>query len=359
MSIKMPKPSKTKELTPDFKNLVLNGIEFLEKAMKQLKTDPKHSVINFYTAVEIFLKAPLVHEHWSLVVIDRNPNRKNYEAGDFISVTFEDTCTRLSNSLSTPLPKTAQEAFNKVRKHRNRIVHFYHRGIDGQQRDAIKLEQAQAWFELNRFVTDTWSELFKPFKSEFLRMEKNLIANNHYAQAKYYNLKPKIEGMKKGGVNFEDCPRCGTNACQIEEEAKCLTLHNCLVCFYSNKQIQTNCPGCDDSDQYITPYNGFICQRCDYKITNNSQLFSLLDQSTVRGTKHDFESNTPANCDECQSNHSVCEYEEKYLCINCLTYFDSINQCEWCNEPMTGDPEDTYVFGCEYCDGYAGHHAND
>lgn len=351
--------SKKQETISDFENLVRNGIDFLEKAMFQLENDPKHSVINFYTAVEIFLKAPLVHEHWTLVVVDRDLNRKNYEAGDFLSVSFEDASTRLSAALNQPLKKSAKEAFDKVRKHRNRMVHFYHSGIDGKQRDEIKLEQAQAWFELNRFVTDTWREQFRPFADDFRRMERNLIANNHYAQAKYENLKPKIEGMKTGGKTFRDCPRCGTNACQVEEEAERLTSLDCLVCFFREKRIQVVCPECGDSDQHVTAYEGFICEKCEHEVSDESEIFDLLDQNAVRGTKHDLDSDTPANCDECQGYHTVCEYEGGYLCANCFTYFDAVGQCQWCNDPMTGDTEDTYVTGCEHCDGYAGHHAND
>lgn len=355
----MSKPSKAKEPRSDFENLVHNGIDFLEKAMSQLDTDPKHSVINFYTAVEIFLKAPLVHEHWILVVADRDPDRQKYDAGDFVSVSFEDACLRLSRTLKKPLHKSAMDAFNKVRQHRNRMVHFYHRGIDGRQRDQIKLEQAQAWFELNRFIADTWREHFEPFASEIRRMERNLITNNHYAQAKYEDLKPKIEGMQKGGKAFEDCPRCRTYAYQVEEEAPRLTSRHCMVCFHSETRLQIDCPKCGDTDQYVEAYNSFSCDKCDYETSGDSELFDLLDQNMVRGTKHDLDSVTPANCDECQGYHTVCEYEGGYLCTNCLTYFDAVGQCEYCGDYMTGDTEHTYTTGCEHCEGTAGRYADD
>lgn len=355
----MSKPSSIKEPTTDFENLVRNGIDFLEKAMSQLDSDPKHSVINFYTAVEIFLKAPLVHDHWTLVVLDRDMSRQKYEAGDFLSVTFEDACARLGAALNKALKPSAKESFDKVRKHRNRMVHFYHSGIDGKQRDEIKLEQAQAWFELNRFIADTWREQFKSFASDFRRMELSLIANNHYAKAKYEDLKPKIEGVKKGGKIFELCPKCKTNAYQVEEEAPRLTSRHCMVCFHGEKRLQIDCPECGDSDQYLEPYEGFVCDKCDCEVSGESEVFDLLDQNMVRGTKHDFDSDTPANCDECQGYHTVCEYEDGYLCSNCFAYFDAVGQCEWCNDPMSGNTEHTYVTGCKHCDGYAGHHAND
>ena len=68
--------TKKTETASDFENLVRNGIDFLEKAMLQLENEPKYSVINFYTAVEIFLKAPLVHDHWTLTMMARLGRRK-------------------------------------------------------------------------------------------------------------------------------------------------------------------------------------------------------------------------------------------------------------------------------------------
>ena len=357
--MKAPKASSRKLPSSDFENLVRNGIDFLEKAMSQLDSDPKHSVINFYTAVEIFLKAPLVHDHWTLVVLDRDLNRQKYEDGDFLSVSFEDSCSRLAGALNKPLKQSAKEAFNKIRKHRNRIVHFFHSGIDGKQRDAIKLEQAQAWFELNRFITDAWGEKFKPFEQDFRRMESSLIAINHYAKTKYEDLKPKIEGLKKRGEIFEPCPKCKTNAYQVSEEASRLTSHFCMVCFHREKRILIDCPKCGSVDQTIYPFDGFECDNCNYQVVGEDHIFDLLDENTVRGTKRDLDSDTPANCDECQGYHTICEYDSGYLCVNCFAYFDQIGQCEWCNEPMSGNTEYTYVNGCEHCEGQAGWHAND
>jgi len=39
-----------------FKSLVENAIDFLKKSVAEIKKSPKYSVINFYSAVEIFLK---------------------------------------------------------------------------------------------------------------------------------------------------------------------------------------------------------------------------------------------------------------------------------------------------------------
>jgi hypothetical protein len=269
----MVKTDKIDEPPADFKSLVRNGIDFLEMAMSQLNTDPKYSVINFYTAVELFLKAPLVDEHWSLVVAG-DPNREKYDAGDFISVSFDEACNRLSVSLKKPLKDSAKKAFDRVRKHRNRMVHFYHSGVDGRQKDAIKLEQAQAWFELNRFVTNEWRKQFEPFIQEFKRMEQNLIANNHYAQAKYQSLKSKIDGLKAGGTVFKVCPSCGTGACKVNALIEQLEELSCMVCFFSDTQLKVTCPECD-ADQSMSPCEPFVCDECQHKISGEAKLFEF------------------------------------------------------------------------------------
>lgn len=349
---------KENKPTSDFSHLVQNGIEFLEMAIRQIDESPKHSVINFHTAVEIFLKVPLVHEHWSLVVADRDPNRRRYEAGDFLSVTFDEACKRLEGALNKPLRKSAKTAFDIVRQHRNRMVHFYHGGVfDDEHRDQIKLEQARAWFELNRFVMDVWPEVFQSISNEFRHMEYRLIAKKSYANAKYEDLKPKIEGMTKGGAAFENCPSCETSAYTVEEVAQNLTSCNCLVCFESERKIKLNCPECGDSEQYIKAYEGFSCKNCGYEFAGEEEVLEIIEQNS--GAGNSTYSCTSINCDECQGFETVINYHDGYVCRECFSYFKSVSQCEWCSSYVTGEIEDSYTFGCEYCDGYAGHHADD
>jgi hypothetical protein len=49
-------------------DLVANAIDFLTLATEEFEGRPKHSIIAFHSAVELVLKARLMHEHWSLVV---------------------------------------------------------------------------------------------------------------------------------------------------------------------------------------------------------------------------------------------------------------------------------------------------
>ncbi|SET62008.1 hypothetical protein [Thorsellia anophelis] len=338
----------------DFNNLVKNGIEFLEMAISQLETKPKHSLINFYTAVEILLKAPLVQEHWTLVIADRDISLEKYKLGNFVSVSFVEACKRHKDILGKPIELSAIKAFDIIRQHRHRVVHFYHEGIfNPEEHKNIKAEQATAWFELQRFITVTWREIYKPFLQKFENMERVLTGTNNYASVKYKSIEPDIQEQIKAGKHFETCTKCGCNSFEVIEEVNNLISKACMVCFHNEVKLKINCPSCNDPNQFISPFEGFQCELCNYTITSQHGLYNLIDQNTD-SYKDYFEAITPASCDDCEGYETVCEYEEHYLCVCCLTLYDTVYQCEYCNGHMTSEASDTYIFGCQNCEGMRG-----
>ena len=67
-----------------FSRLVDNALNFLSRSIEDLQQSPKYSVIHFYAAVELFLKARLMKEHWSLVVTKpQDADWEKFVAGDF------------------------------------------------------------------------------------------------------------------------------------------------------------------------------------------------------------------------------------------------------------------------------------
>lgn len=78
-----------------FDSLVRNAIDFLNRAIDELQENPKYSVVHFFAAIEIFLKARLLLEHWSLV--HEEPGRANLTSffqGDFRSVSLQEAIRR-------------------------------------------------------------------------------------------------------------------------------------------------------------------------------------------------------------------------------------------------------------------------
>jgi len=51
-----------------FRSLTGSAFEFLEKAIAEFEQSAKFSTVHFTIAIELFLKARLVREHWSLLL---------------------------------------------------------------------------------------------------------------------------------------------------------------------------------------------------------------------------------------------------------------------------------------------------
>ncbi|WP_182057842.1 hsdR [Pantoea sp. ME81] len=335
--------------------LINNGLEFLDKARAELEdSKPKFSIVSFWTAVEIMLKVPLIHEHWSLVCSGRRIERSKYLAGDFQSVTYDETCQRLGDVLERPLPKETIAVFKKVKDHRNRVVHFYHSEFTDTQVKAILDEQADAWFALNRFMRDQWNNIFGgPLNSKLASDEDLMVRSSvFYSDAKFRYLKPTIDEKSKQGFSITTCTVCSKKAAfdNLFNEESGNTLHqtNCLVCgFKADPFIEVTCPVC----QARQNLNGsgekdFNCDNCNH----SSSLHDLLNEWD--GKLEDFShSGLPASCCDCDGYETVCEYGGSYLCTDCLVLHESLSTCNYCGGRSTSVSEMSALVGCEFCEG--------
>lgn len=94
-----------------FDQLVENAIDFLSHSLEELEEKPKYSVINFCVAIELFLKARLLLEHWSLVIEDpQNANITKFLSGEFKTVGIDDAIQRLEGIANFRLPKSVHRA---------------------------------------------------------------------------------------------------------------------------------------------------------------------------------------------------------------------------------------------------------
>lgn len=111
-----------------FDSLVCNAIDFLEHSVSELEKKPKYSVINFCTAVELFLKARLMLEHWSLIYEDpKKANLAQFLQGDFKSVGIIDGILRLKDIVDLEITQDEKKCFDKIREHRNQLIHFFNK----------------------------------------------------------------------------------------------------------------------------------------------------------------------------------------------------------------------------------------
>ncbi|UXY13492.1 hsdR (plasmid) [Kosakonia sp. ML.JS2a] len=350
------------ELSPEVEALIDNGMAFLEKAMNEVKTAPKFSVVSFWTAVEIMLKVPLAQEHWTLVCSGKSIKRQAYLTGDFQSITFQESCDKLRDVLEKPVPQTTLFAFDIVRKHRNRVVHFFHDAYTTEDMDRLLTEQANAWFALNRLMRDDWKDLFEGALGNLLARNETrlLIQNKFYAAKKYEQIKDNIRAARQNGHRITKCSVCEQRAVVWETVASFdgreLKSGKCRVCTTSLERTLTfACPNCDkpqtiDSDSDVT----FLCSACGH--TDN--LYHLLDTSSVDSDSFATLS-VPAGCCECDGYNSVCEFGDGFLCIYCLTYFDNLQCCEHCSYYSSEVPAFSSMVGCRFCDGHRETWGND
>jgi hypothetical protein len=154
-----------------------NAISNLALAIGELANRPNRAAVQVYTAIELVLKARLAEEHWSLVV-NKDPDLTKFEDGDFVSVTFEEACRRLNQAVRDPLPLAAKDAFDKLRKRRNKIVHFHTNDMiygqpitgDSDTRELVKV----AWNHLHGVMLHHWALHFDLFRDEIARTEASV-----------------------------------------------------------------------------------------------------------------------------------------------------------------------------------------
>lgn len=351
----MPEPNKF------FDSLVRNAIDFLKKSVNELEKSPKYSVIHFYAAIELFLKARLLSEHWTLIVSDINKVQKKrdktiltkFENGDFISVGLKKCIERLRDICEVKIPVKAFDYFDRVRKHRNKMVHFYHPDYSEKTSLAtIVPEQWSAWYHLHRLIVDDWWDNFQEYQDEIEELHDLVHGNWKYLEAKYNEIRPQIKSDKRKGLIFNKCSLCGYESAKFEDLYGLVYSNSCLVCRNQDNKIHILCPECEK--EIIIEDQGIgECSKCGFE-TDFDFLLSKI--GPYKDPKEDPE---VAYCIECEhSDPSVIpmgEYDEEGLCLNCNTLHDYKGKCHYCGELVAGmDLEASYSFGCMFCKGFFG-----
>ena len=335
--------------------LVENAFDFLERPIDELREHPKYSVIHFYSAVELFLKARLLREHWSIVV-KKDPDWSKFKSGDFISVNLREAANRLAKIARSPLPKSYLETFNAVGKHRNRMVHFYHgdAGEKGTLQEKIVKEQLRAWYFLQKLLSEEWKDVFAPWEQQSEAIGVRLRGLKSFLQVVYDCKKTDIEKKISQGIIFEICPSCGFHAQEHHCDSPQVYTASCLVCDFSQSAVPIICPQCEKG--IIVRGEGFYtCERCEAKIEPEDIAEALESQKSGVFDKDDDWRG--ASCGDCGGVDTVVKLEDgRYFCTNCFEKFDTVEYCEWCNEPNPGELEDSYIRCCQVCERLLGGH---
>ena len=256
-----------------FDSLTRNAFDFLERGIAEFDKAPKYSVIHFCAAVEMLLKARLMKEHWSLVV--SKPDQANlakFMAGDFSSVTLEQARTRIHDVAGEDIGSDAYASFRALANHRNKMVHFFHNGLDNDEKAKAQIvaEHCRAWFHLHRLLNH-WNCYFHDFSKEIDCANAAMLRHRKYLKAKFEALKPELDAARQAGYTPQICPACNYKALDSRTGDRCVD-EICRVCGYespSHKAIQdgeecfiANCAQCDGFETVVQAGFGFKCTEC-------------------------------------------------------------------------------------------------
>jgi len=346
-----------------FNRLVENAFDFLRVAIDDLNNDrPKYSVIHFYAAVELFIKARLMAEHWSLVVV-KEADWSKFIRGDFKSVALTEAAKKLEKIVGSKLSKEELEIFEKVGEHRNKMVHFFHvahiDNHDKEKADIVK-EQLTAWYFLHKKLSGQWKDVFSPWSIRINDINESLKRFTKFLIVVFEKLSPEIEKLKHQGFLFRVCPSCKFEAQKHDTGQNIVYKSECMVCGLSEQCLQIKCPDCGklvffENEGFSTCEN----EDCGKKFEPNELAAILTDDDAAYRAAKDGDDES-GNCSDCDGYHTVIKTEDDlYTCTCCFGTFGKLEHCDWCYDLNTGDMSHSGIFGCNYCEGLVGSHKDD
>lgn len=340
-----------------FNAVVTNGILFLDSSVSNLSKSPKSSLIDLYTAIELFFKARLMKEHWSLIISKpESAVKEKFESGDFHSVYLEEASIRLKNICGENIKKEAMDNFKALGKHRNQIVHFAHTGFSGKETEVV-IEHWVSWFHLYKLLTNNWADIFTSYLGLIDEIDVRVKLNHNFLKVKFDLIQDKIEIEKKRGSRIVSCTSCEL------ESAKILKSHGwgedieCLVCDVKDlklKAIETSIPclNCNKEVKYFM-VKDHKCTECQTELASEYALekYTEIYKEQDPETRYDDEADPLAYCHKCQvEKQTVLNLEGMWVCVECEDRGWPALDCENCDSFVTGDVETISYFACHRCE---------
>lgn len=349
-------------MSESFDDVTRNAFDFLERSIDELEQYPKHSVINFYSAIELFLKARLLKEHWTLIVAKpEQADKAKFQLGDFQSVGLNEANERLTKVAADGLLGEELKCFDGLRKERNKMVHFAHvaQGDDEHARkemERIVSDHAMGWLYLRRLLTGRWKGHFAAYAETIRALDERMREQTKSLERKFLLLADDIEAAKAAGSYFMHCPACGFESFEVGEPVW-VGEGECKTCGFASPVTTLNCvnEACAKPMLLVGGYE--CCPECDHKYTPEQVGDVLAENDQLRQTDYkDPDDLSCAGCGSCGGYETVVPLvSDEWFCTDCFDIEDYVGQCEWCTGYSTHIPEDSYLSGCSQCEGKAGH----
>ena len=329
---------KTQKLKVDnqFNNLVVNALDFLKKSLEEIDASPKRTIIDFYTAVELFIKARLMKEHWSLIITKSElANSTKFLEGDFQSVSLKDARERLKNIIGQDdIGNDAFDCFKEIGNHRNRLVHFHNKNV--KLKEIVVKDVLKGLYFLDVLLNKKWKLYFEPFKHELDLILKDAHQLRDFLKAKFNVLLPEIEQEKAKAIPYNKCLSCGFESAKKVHVYEKIFSSVCKVCGFEENCVQVDCPNCRNK---LFVSEGFRdCDFCNHPV----QLEDIVEQFKPEDpydkrslAEYEYKIKQIGLCDECgwlgdTTVHPMDENFQKWFCISCNKTFDTMAECSNC-----------------------------
>lgn len=192
--------------------VVENALDFVVQAAKDLwdenlieEQQLKYSTIHLFEGIELLLKARLMLEHWSLILIKLDEYKKDsFEQGNFHSVGYEKARSRLSSVCRVELDEPAHKAFDELRKLRNKYVHF----VCPEQRTYVMATQLKAWHYALHLLGQGLLPLSAEHKTMLEKAKKEMMLSKDFLDTRFQEIQPDLLKAKQNGLKVVTCPSC-------------------------------------------------------------------------------------------------------------------------------------------------------
>jgi hypothetical protein len=344
-----------------FEDVVRNAFDFLKRSINELEHHPKFSVIHFYTAIELIVKARLLKEHWSLIVArPEQADMARFQRGDFQSVGLPEANDRLKRVANDGLMEDEFKCFDGLRQVRNQMVHFAHvtQGDDENSKkemDRIVSDHAKGWLYLQRLLTGRWKKHYIEYAETIKAMDKLMLEQTKSLERKFLLLSDQIEDARAAGSYFMCCPSCRFESFEVDAPVW-VGIGKCRTCGLSAAVVALECIDEDCVKPILLVGGHEHCPECGHRYTPE-EVASVLDDNDKLQDTDPFDPGdvSRASCGNCDGYDTVVPLRhDGWLCTDCFDIEEHIDQCDYCTGHSTHVPEDSFLNGCSQCDGRLG-----
>ena len=319
--------------------LMDNSLCFLEKAKIEVEGEEKYTYIYLWSAIELFLKARVCCEHWTLVV-KGEPNLEHLFSGNFNSKNFQNLCCVIKNVCQDNSVDCFIEQLDVIRKRRNKWLHFHY--TPSKKKEILLIDSLIIFYFIYSQTIGPWKEHFAAWSQKVKSLHDELHKTCHpYLDAILAHLQPELERLQNKGYKIFQCSFCKIQALPVLEKENTIYHAKCLVCQHVISGLNAPCISCNSTVYHVGDIAN--CQKCGYEVYAEEVLNCDV-----------FEMEEEAPFCYCEHDDFLIKQDDEYLCINCFSGFTErdIDECEYCGHKSVDLPRDgSYWLGCNGCDG--------